>query len=163
MDRERKADSLEMTATPVIEKRIFVVRERQVMLDEDLADLYGVETKRLIEQVKRNLERFPADFMFQLRKDEAAALRSQIATSNAGRGGRRYAPYVFTEQGVAMLSSVLRSKTAIAVNIEIMRAFVELRRVANSYAAIEKRLEQIDEGWASTMSNWSRSSAPFVS
>lgn len=90
------------------------------MLDEDLADLYGVETKRLIEQVKRNLERFPDDFMFQLRKDEAAALRSQIATSNAGRGRRRYAPYVFTEQGVAMLSSVLRSKTAIAVNIEIM-------------------------------------------
>jgi hypothetical protein len=81
-----------------------------------------------------------------LRKDEAAALRSQIATSNAGRGGRRYAPYVFTEQGVAMLSSVLRSKTAIAVNIEIMRAFVELRRVANSYAAIEKRLGQIECG-----------------
>ena len=116
------------------------------MLDEDLADLYGVETKRLVEQVKRNLERFPEDFMFQLRKDEAAALRSQIATSNTGRGGRRYAPYVFTEQGVAMLSSVLRSKTAIAVNIEIMRAFVELRRVASSYAAIEKRLEQIEHG-----------------
>ena len=123
-----------------------VVRGRQVMLDEDLADLYGVETKRLVEQVKRNLERFPEDFMFQLDKDEAAALRSQIATSNVGRGGRRYAPYVFTEQGVAMLSSVLRSKTAIAVNIEIMRAFVELRRVANSYAAIEKRLEQIERG-----------------
>lgn len=78
------------------------------MLDEDLADLYGVETKRLVEQVKRNLERFPEDFMFQLNKEEAAALRSQIATSNTGRGGRRYAPYVFTEQGVAMLSSVLR-------------------------------------------------------
>lgn len=81
-----------------IEKRIFVIRERQVMLDEDLADLYGVETKRLVEQVKRNLERFPEDFMFQLCKDEVAALRSQIATLNAGRGGRRYAPYVFTEQ-----------------------------------------------------------------
>lgn len=80
------------------------------------------------------------------REDEAAALRSQIATSNTGRGGRRYTPYVFTEQGVAMLSSVLRSKTAIAVNIEIMRAFVELRRVAGSYAAIEKRLEQIERG-----------------
>ncbi|MBW8058758.1 MAG: ORF6N domain-containing protein [Solirubrobacterales bacterium] len=95
------------------------------MLDEDLADLYGVETKRLIEQVKRNLERFPEDFMFQLDRSEAAALRSQIATSNAGRGGRRYAPYVFTEQGVAMLSGVLRSKRAIAVNIETMRAFVD--------------------------------------
>ncbi|HEX6687704.1 MAG TPA: ORF6N domain-containing protein [Solirubrobacterales bacterium] len=145
-DREQGITSPETSATSVIEKRIFVIRERQVMLDEDLADLYGVETKRLIEQVKRNLERFPEDFMFQLRKDEAAALRSQIATSNVGRGGRRYAPYVFTEQGVAMLSSVLRGKTAIAVNIEIMRAFVELRRVASSYAAIEKRLEQIERG-----------------
>lgn len=82
--------------------------------------------------------------MFQLRKDEAAALRSQIATSNVGRGGRRYAPYVFTEQGVAMLSSVLRSKTAIAVNIEIMRAFVELRRIAGSYAALHERLEGLE-------------------
>jgi len=145
-DREQKPASLEMPPRPAIEKRIYIIRGRQVMLDEDLADLYSVETKRLIEQVKRNLERFPDDFMFQLRKDEAAALRSQIATSNAGRGGRRYAPYVFTEQGVAMLSSVLRSKTAIAVNIEIMRAFVELRRIASSYAAIEKRLEQIELG-----------------
>lgn len=116
------------------------------MLDEDLADLYGVETKRLVEQVKRNLDRFPEDFMFQLNKEEAAALRSQIATSNTGRGGRRYAPYVFTEQGVAMLSSVLRSKRAIAVNIEIMRTFVELRRVASSYVLIEERLEQIERG-----------------
>jgi len=114
------------------------------MLDEDLADLYGVETKRLIEQVKRNLERFPADFMFQLDRDEAAALRSQIATSNPGRGGRRYVPYVFTEQGVAMLSSVLRSKGAIAVNIEIMRAFVELRRVAISYTDLQERLEKLE-------------------
>jgi len=102
------------------------------MLDEDLADLYGVETKRLVEQVKRNIERFPGDFMFQLDKEEIAALRSQIATSKGGRGGRRYAPYVFTEQGVAMLSSVIRSGQAIAVNIEIMRAFVELRRAAIS-------------------------------
>jgi hypothetical protein len=98
------------------------------MLDEDLADLYGVETKRLIQQVKRNLKRFPGDFMFQLTRAEAEVLRSQIATSNDGRGGRRYAPYVFTEQGVAMLSGVLRSDRAITVNIEIMRAFVELRR-----------------------------------
>lgn len=145
-DREQRTASAEMVAMPLIEKRIFVIRKRQVMLDEDLADLYGVETKRLIEQVKRNLERFPEDFMFQLHKDEAASLRSQIATSNVGRGGRRYAPYAFTEQGVAMLSSVLRSKTAIAVNIEIMRAFVELRQAASSYAAIEKRLERIERG-----------------
>jgi hypothetical protein len=134
---------IQVVPASAVEKRIYVIRERQVMLDEDLADLYGVETKRLIEQVKRNLERFPDDFMFQLDREETAALRSQIATSNTGRGGRRYAPYVFTEQGVA---SVLRSKTAIAVNIEIMRAFVELRRAASSYAAIEKRLEQIERG-----------------
>jgi hypothetical protein len=140
---ESKA-SLELIAAPAIKKRILVVRERQVMLDEDLADLYGVETKRLIQQVKRNLKRFPEDFMFQLDKAEAEALRSQFATSNDGRGGRRYAPYVFTEQGVAMLSGVLRSDRAIAVNVEIMRAFVELRRVANSYAAIEKQLKQIE-------------------
>jgi hypothetical protein len=116
----RKAESLGLVAAPAIEKRIFVVRGRQVMLDEDLADLYGVETKRLIQQVKRNLKRFPGDFMIQLDQVEAEALRSQIATSNEGRGGRRYAPYVFTEQGVAMLSGVLRSDRAIAVNIEIM-------------------------------------------
>jgi hypothetical protein len=145
-ERRSKTDSglLELMATPTIEKRIFVIRKRQVMLDEDLADLYGVETKRLVQQVKRNLKRFPEDFMFQLTKSEGEALRSQFATSNDGRGGRRYAPYVFTEQGVAMLSGVLRSDRAIAVNIEIMRVFVELRRVASSYAAIEKRLEEVE-------------------
>jgi hypothetical protein len=116
------------------------------MLDEDLADLYGVETKRLIQQVKRNLKRFPEDFMFQLDRVEAETLRSQIATSNDGRGGRRYAPYVFTEQGVAMLSGVLRSERAIAVNVEIMRAFVELRRAAASYTALETRLDELERG-----------------
>jgi len=145
-DLKRKVAPLEPIAAPAIERRIFVIRDRQVMLDEDLADLYGVETKRLIQQVKRNLKRFPEDFMFQLSKAEASSLRSQIATSNDSRGGRRYAPYVFTEQGVAMLSGVLHSDRAIAVNIEIMRAFVELRRTAISYAAIEKRLEKIERG-----------------
>lgn len=108
-DSAAEKTELQVVATPAIEKRIFVVRERQVMLDEDLADLYGVETKRLIQQVKRNLKRFPGDFMFQLTKAEMEALRSQIAASNDGRGGRRYTPYVFTEQGVAMLSGVLRA------------------------------------------------------
>lgn len=116
------------------------------MLDEDLADLYGVETRVLVQQVKRNAKRFPPDFMFQLTKVEAETLRSQFVISNEGRGGRRYAPYVFTEQGVAMLSGVLRSDRAIAVNVEIMRTFVELRRVASSYALIEERLEQIERG-----------------
>jgi hypothetical protein len=141
---EGERGELQVVAAPAIEKRIFVVRERQVMLDEDLADLYGVETKRLIQQVKRNLKRFPGDFMFQLTRVEAEALRSQIATSNDGRGGRRYAPYVFTEQGVAMLSGVLRSDRAITVNIEIMRAFVELRRVAGSFRELQERLDQME-------------------
>jgi ORF6N domain len=140
---EEKA-ALELIAAPAVEKRILAVRERQVMLDEDLADLYGVTTKRLVQQVKRNMKRFPEDFMFQLSKAEVEILRSQIATSNDGRGGRRYAPYVFTEQGVAMLSGVLRSDRAIAVHIEIMRAFVELRRVAISYAALQERLDQLE-------------------
>src|SRR3954471_15961309 len=95
---EEKA-ALELIAAPAVEKRILVVRERQVMLDEDLADLYGVTTKRLVQQVKRNMKRFPEDFMFQLSKAEVEILRSQIATSNDGRGGRRYAPYVFTGAG----------------------------------------------------------------
>jgi len=151
MSQTAKTDSLEPIAAPAIEKRIFVVRGRQVMLDEDLADLYGVETRRLIEQVKRNRDRFPEDFMFQLSKEEAAVLRSQIAISNGGSGGRRYAPYVFTEQGVAMLSGVLKSKRAVAVNIAIMRAFVELRRVASSYAELEKRLDRLERDTSSKL------------
>jgi hypothetical protein len=141
---KEKPVSLELIAAPAIEKRIFVIRERQVMLDEDLADLYGVETRVLIQQVKRNAKRFPADFMFQLTKAETEALRSQFVISNEGRGGRRYAPYAFTEQGIAMLSGVLRSDRAVAVNIEIMRAFVELRRVASSYAALQERLDEFE-------------------
>jgi hypothetical protein len=143
-DKQETAASLELIAAPAIERRIFVVRERQVMLDEDLAELYGVETRTLVQQVKRNAKRFPADFMFQLTKAESKALRSQIVISNEGRGGRRYQPYVFTEQGVAMLSGVLRSDRAIAVNIEIMRAFVELRRVSTSYAALQERLDDLE-------------------
>jgi hypothetical protein len=144
MDDSEGKVMLRVVVAPAIEKRIFVIRERQVMLDEDLADLYGVETRVLVQQVKRNEKRFPADFMFQLSKAEAEALRSQFVISNEGRGGRRYAPYVFTEQGVAMLSGVLRSDRAVAVNIEIMRAFVELRRVAGSFAELQKRLDQME-------------------
>lgn len=136
--------SLQLIATPAIEKRILVVRERQVMLDEDLADLYGVETRALVQQVKRNAKRFPEDFMFQLSAKEFNDLKSQSVMSSGQHGGRRTRPLVFTEQGVAMLSGVLRSERAIAVNIEIMRAFAELRRAASSYAAIEKRLEELE-------------------
>jgi ORF6N domain len=141
---EEKKGPRQMLSVPAIEKRILVVRGRQVMLDEDLADLYGVETRVLVQQVKRNAKRFPEDFMFQLTSPEAEALRSQNVISNEGRGGRRYAPYVFTEQGVAMLSGVLRSDRAIAVNIEIMRAFVELRRVAGSFQELQTRLDQME-------------------
>jgi ORF6N domain len=129
---------------PTIEKRIFVIRERQVMLDEDLADLYGVETRVLVQQVRRNEKRFPADFMFQLSEEEFNSLKSQSVISSGGHGGRRKRPMVFTEQGVAMLSGVLRSDRAIAVNIEIMRAFVELRRVAGSFQELQQRLDQME-------------------
>jgi ORF6N domain len=135
---------LQIVAASAIKKRILVVRGRQVMLDEDLADLYGVETRVLVQQVRRNEKRFPTDFMFQLSVEEFSHLKSQSVISSGEHGGRRKRPLVFTEQGIAMLSGVLRSDRAITVNIEVMRAFVELRRVASSYAAIEKRLEEIE-------------------
>jgi hypothetical protein len=128
-----------------IEKAIFLIRGHKVMLDADLAGLYGVTTKRLNEQVRRNLSRFPADFIFQLDGQEASALRSQIATSKEGRGGRRYLPYVFTEQGVAMLSSVLNSERAIEVNIAIMRVFVRLREMMATHKELAFKLVELEE------------------
>lgn len=122
--------------------RILPMRGVKVMVDADLAALYGVETKVLLQAVKRNLDRFPVDFMFQLNEQEFANLRSQIVTSN--RGGRRYAPYVFTEQGVAMLSSVLKSPRAIAVNIEIMRAFVRLREILAGNKELAAKLNELE-------------------
>jgi hypothetical protein len=127
-----------------ITHRIHVLRGERVMLDEDLAILYGVPTKRLNEAVRRNLRRFPEDFMFRLTKDEVTILKSQIATSRGAHGGRRRStPRAFTEEGVAMLSSVLRSPRAIAVNILIMRAFVHLRRAQGQYAELRQRLEEL--------------------
>ena len=112
------------------------------MLDADLAELYGVSVKRLNEQVRRNIKRFPVDFMFQLTRDEYDSLRSQIATLKGGRGEhRKYLPYAFTEQGVAMLSGILNSERAIHVNIEIMRAFVRLRRILSSHKELARKLE----------------------
>ncbi len=139
-----------MTALqPLIGSRILTLREQRVMLDADLAELYGVATKVLVQAVKRNLVRFPADFMFQLTGEEWEALRSQSVTSNAsgppGRGGRRTAPYAFTEQGVAMLSSVLGSPRAIAVNIEIMRTFVRVRALAATHGDLAKRLAELED------------------
>jgi len=127
-----------------VENRILTIRGHRVMLDADLAELYGVPTKRLNEAVRRNAARFPEDFMFQLTVDEAETLRSQFATSN-GRGGRRYIPYVFTELGVAMLSSVLNSERAVQVNIAIMRAFVRLRELAASHKDVLRRLDEMEQ------------------
>jgi hypothetical protein len=135
----------------IIEKKIFLIRSLNVMLDKDLAELYGVPTKRLIEQVKRNIKRFPEDFMFQLTKEEFENLRCQNVTSNlrsqiatSSWGGRRYLPYVFTEQGVAMLSSVLNSDRAIQVNIAIMRVFVNIRRLVSVNRIILTKLNQLE-------------------
>lgn len=124
-----------------IRERIYDLREQRVMLGADLAELYGVETKVLMQAVKRNLKRFPPDFMFQLTRAEFENLRSQIVTSR--RGGTRYIPYAFTEQGVAMLSSVLRSERAVLVNIEIMRAFVRLRH-SPSAAELARRIDDLE-------------------
>jgi len=126
----------------IIEKKIYLIRGTNVMLDKDLAELYGVETRVLIQAVKRNIERFPEDFMFQLTKEEFENLRSQIVSSSWG--GRRYLPYAFTEQGVAMLSSVLHSKRAIQVNIAIMRVFVNIRRLVSANRVILTKLNQLE-------------------
>jgi hypothetical protein len=123
-----------------IQGLIYTIRNERVMFDADLAALYGVSTSRLNEQVRRNLGRFPADFAFVLTREEAAILRSQIAISKKGRGGARFAPMAFTEHGVAMLSSVLHSPRAVAVNVEIIRAFVRLRVLLAPSAAERKRI-----------------------
>jgi hypothetical protein len=132
-----------------IARRIHFVRGHRVMLDRDLAVLYGVSTKRLNQQVLRNRERSPSDFMFQLTPDDAESLRLQFATSNRGRGGRRYLPYAFTEQGVAMLSGVLHSRRAVRVNVEIMRTFVRLRQILSSHAELAKKLEELERRYDS--------------
>jgi hypothetical protein len=128
---------------PSLDSRILTLRGARVLLDADLATLYGVPTKVLIQAVKRNAARFPADFMFQLAQDEALNLRSQFVTSSRW-GGRRHLPYAFTEQGVAMLSSVLKSSRAAQVNVEIMRAFVRLRRLTVAHEDLSCRLDELE-------------------
>jgi len=127
-----------------IERAILVLRGQKLMLDADLATMYGVETKALVRAVKRNEERFPRDFMFQLSQEEFDNLRSHFGTSSSW-GGRRYPPYAFTEQGVAMLSSVLKSPRAVQVNIEIMRTFVRLRKMLASNADLAKKLDALEK------------------
>jgi phage regulator Rha-like protein len=128
-----------------IENKIYWLRGRRVMFDSDLADLYGVEVKVLNQSVKRNLKRFPEDFMFQLNERESFALRSQIVTLESGRGRySKYAPYVFTEQGVAMLSSVLNSERAIQVNIQIMRTFTKVREMLAGNKELREKIEKLE-------------------
>jgi hypothetical protein len=138
-------EEMERYETQPIEQMIMTIRGQRVILDADLASIYGVPTKRLNEQVRRNTDRFPLDFAFILTDQEVANLRSQFATSKEGRGGRRYPPHAFTEQGVAMLSSVLNSERAIKVNIEIMRAFVRLRQILASNKELAKRLDELEK------------------
>lgn len=133
----------EIVRQQVVENKIYIIRGHKIMLSTHLADLYGVEPKVLIQAVKRNLERFPEDFMFQLSNEEYAILKSQFVTSSWG-GLRRAAPYAFTEQGVAMLSGILNSKRAIQVNIVIMRAFVKLREILSTHKELAHKLKELE-------------------
>ena len=153
MPHNKKLTTTSLTVSvQLIERRIYLIRGQKVMVDFDLAELYGVTTSRLNEQVTRNRKRFPEDFMFRLTREESESLRSHFAISKIGRGGRRHLPYVFTEQGVAMLSSVLNSEQAIEVNISIMRAFVQLRQMLETneelnrkFAAVIRKLSTHDK------------------
>jgi len=151
----KAATSVPVLVPEQIDRSILVVRGQKVLLDEQLAGFYGVPTKALVQAVKRNIGRFPEDFAFQLTGDEWGVLRSQLAASNlrsqsvtsssTAHGGRRYAPYAFTEQGVAMLSSVLRSPRAVEVNIQIMRAFVRLRQLLSVHKELAERLTKLEQ------------------
>ena len=134
----------ELMSQEVIENKIYLIRGHKVMIDKDLAMLYGVKTKNLNKAITRNIERFPEDFMFQLTPDEFTSLRFQFGTSKKGRGGRRYLPYVFTQEGVAMLSGVLNSERAVQVNIAIMRAFVKLRQIISTHKELAHKLNELE-------------------
>ncbi len=138
-----KSKNISVIPDEVLINKIYVVMEQKVMLDSDLAELYGVETKVLNQAVSRNIERFPHDFMFQLDEQEWSNLRSQIVTSKIGRGGRRYLPSVFTEHGVLMLSSVLNSPRAIQVNIQVMRIFTKFRKHVLDHGEFSAQLKEM--------------------
>ena len=141
-----KRKSASLIPAERIERSIVLLRGHKILMDSDLADLYEVEVKRLNQAVKRNIERFPTDFMFQLSAEEAESLRSQIVTLKSTRGAhRKFRPYAFTEQGVAMLSGVLKSPRAVAVNVEIMRAFVRLREMLASHVELSRRLDELEK------------------
>ncbi|MBN1868951.1 MAG: ORF6N domain-containing protein [Candidatus Omnitrophica bacterium] len=134
-----------IVAKEIIESKILFMRGKKVMLDRDLANLYGVETKVLNQAVKRNTDRFPDDFMFQLSRDEFNVWRSQFVTSKKDKKGLRYRPFAFTENGVAMLSSVLNSKRAIQVNIQIMRTFTKMREILAGHAELRRKIEEMEK------------------
>lgn len=136
---------MELLSIDLIGRRIYLIRGHRTMIDSDLAKIYGVSTKRLNQQLLRNRKRFPKDFAFQLNKQEIAALRLQNATSNNSRGGRRYRPYVFTEHGAVMLSSVLNTPLAIKASILIARAFVKLRRLVTAHSLLAKKLAELEQ------------------
>lgn len=142
-NKEKQKTSL--TVIEGIEEKIYLIRGQKVMLDNDLAVIYGVETKMLNRAVKRNLNRFPTDFMFQLTEEETKLLRFQIGTSNKGRGGRRYLPYVFTEHGAVMLASVLNSPIAIEASIKVVRAFVHFRTILMLHQDLAERIEELGQ------------------
>jgi phage regulator Rha-like protein len=134
----------ELMPVEIIERKIYLIRGHKVLLDSDLAELYGVEVKQLKRQVRRNIKRFPEDFMFQLQKEEYESLRSHFGTLKRGEHAK-YFPYAFTEQGVAMLSSVLNSDRAIEVNIQIMRAFVKLREMLSTHKDLARKLADMEK------------------
>ena len=141
----KETKEMGLTVIEEIEEKIYFIRGQKVMLDSDLAEVYQVETKVLNQAVKRNLHRFPEDFMFQLAEDETESLRSQIVTSNKGRGGRRYMPYAFTEHGAVMLASVLNSPTAIEASIKVVRAFVKMRSILALHQDLAERIEELEK------------------
>ncbi len=147
--KRQKQTPAELVPVELIERRICLIRGQKVMLDSDLAELYGVTAGNLNLAVRRNAQRSPPDFMFQLTKEEAASLRFQIGMSKTqGRGGRRYLPYAFTEQGIAMLSSVLKSERAVLVNIAIMRTFVKLREIMTTHKDLAHQIEALERKYA---------------
>ena len=148
MPKKKEPHAAEQLPVPVelIERRIYLIRGQKIMLDTDLAGLYQVLTKNLNLAVRRNAKRFPEDFMFQLTDEETESLRLQFATSNVGRGGRRYRPYAFTEHGVAMLSAVLGSDRAVQMSILIIRAFVKIRELLASHKDLATRVEKLEAG-----------------
>lgn len=146
MSKNKQIAIATLVSHEVIERSIYLIRGKKVMFDRDLASLYGVETKALNRQVKRNLSRFPEDFMFQLNAEEEEALRCHFGTSKkTGKGGRRYLPYAFTEHGILILSSVLNSLTASQINVHIIRTFVRQREFLNSHKDLKSRIDDLEK------------------